>query len=214
MRSAYTLRIKWSEESRGTICLYRSHDEAIIERLISHQEGISMKATRFSVGVMMFSVLVIGCSKTADKTVSLGGPTGATSWYATSVPDRVPGIDEGTLSYLGTLLAVWSDTSGGIGWAGSTGGVGFYSNLSRPDGTVVEFRGHTNDGKTGTVSFDKDTYDLTKGNLFLVSMRGPTMRVKQLQRDLTGLKHTHTELQAYAKADAEISDFFKATEKK
>jgi hypothetical protein len=173
-----------------------------------------MKTTRFFTCVLLFGVLVVGCSKNANKTVSLGGPTGAASWYSGTGPDHVPGIDEGTISYLGTLLTIWSDGSGGIGWSGGADGVTFHADLRRPDGSIVEVWGETKDGKTGSVTIGKETYDLTQGNLILVSLRGPTVRVKQLQRDLSQLKHTYDQLSAYAKADAEIADFFKATEKK
>jgi hypothetical protein len=122
----------------------------------------------------------------------------------------LPGIDQGSIYHEGTAFVVWSDFDVGGGGSSSVGthGAKGQGRLSSRDKHQVDFHFETRDGKTGPVLINRARYDLADGGLFLVSAEGDQIRVKQLQRDMRGLKFERESLGAFARGDADIVAFF------
>lgn len=82
----------------------------------------------------------------------------------------------------------------------------------------VKFDYRTEAGKPDPLGFkiNGQEYDLDAGRLFLVSVGGDAPRVLQLKRDLgpDGMKVEAESIVATAKSDAEIRDFFGASDAK
>jgi hypothetical protein len=157
-------------------------------------------------------MLVSGCGRTpVPASPDLGGPSGIITW--SSSPGKghpLPGIDQGSVYYLGTAIVLWSDAAGGGGGSSDSDvqGVKCQGSLLARDRRRVEFHCETKDAKTGQVTIDGATYDLTDGNLFLISTAGDRSQVKQLKRSLTELKFDRESLEALGKNDPDIAGFF------
>src|SRR4051812_33351035 len=100
-------------------------------------------------------------------------PAGGLSMSWVRPPDKenpVPGIDEGTVERVGGMVGFWGDSPGGCGANTQSGPNGLKAEgyLRMRGGQSVTFRVETKDGKTGPVMLDGKTYELAKGNLFLV----------------------------------------------
>jgi hypothetical protein len=76
-------------------------------------------------------------------------------------------------------------------------------------GRAVNWRCETGDGVTGRMVIGTELFDLTKGNLFLVSTAAGE-GVTQLTRDLSGLEMTHESIADLAKRDEAIRKFVTA----
>ena len=76
------------------------------------------------------------------------------------------------------------------------------------EGRKVEFHCKTKDGLSGPVKISDAAYDLANGGLFLVSISGDEVHVKQLKRDMRSQKFDPESLAAFGKGDAEIVEFF------
>ena len=121
------------------------------------------------------------------------------------------GDRRGTAYAVGKAFVVWGDfTRGAGGSGGSIGSQGAEGEgyMDSHDGRKVEFRYAIGDGKTGRVTLDGVDYDLANGNLFLVRADGQRHRVKQLRRDLGGLRLDPEYFKSLAASDAEIRAFF------
>ena len=157
-------------------------------------------------------MLVSGCGRTPrPASPDLGGPSGIITWSSSAGEGNpLPGIDQGSVYHLGTAIVLWSDASGGGGGSSTSSvqGVECQGSLFARDRRRVEFRCETKDAKTGQVTIDGVTYDLTDGNLFLVSTAGDQSQVKQLKRSLTELKFEREGLEAFGKNDPDIAGFF------
>jgi hypothetical protein len=120
------------------------------------------------------------------------------------------GIDQGSIYHEGTAFVVWSDfdgESGGNSSVGTQGAIG-QGRLKSRDNRQVDFHFETRDGKTGPVMINRMKYDLADGGLFLVTANGDQVQVKQLKRDLRGLKFDRESLGPFARSDADIVEFF------
>jgi hypothetical protein len=162
-------------------------------------------------------LLVSGCGRTpGPASPDLGGPSGIITWSASAGKGNpLPGIDQGSVYHLGTAFVLWSDAPGGGGGSSSSSvqGVKCQGSLLARDRRRVEFRCETRDAKTGQVTINGVTYDLTDGNLFLVSTASDHPQVKQLKRGLTELKFERESLEAFGKNDPDIAGFFTKAEK-
>src|SRR5262245_4731510 len=89
----------------------------------------------------------------------------------------------------GTAVLVWSDTDGpGGGVANSSPEGARYRGRARAsDDRLVEWECSTTDGKTGPVTINGETYELSSGPLFLVTTRGGKTEVQQLHRSLANI---------------------------
>jgi len=152
-----------------------------------------------------------GCNRPPDIAISIGGPSGTSTWAHALPGDRsTPGIDEGSAYWAGRLLVIWSDSPNGT-TAGSTGGPnGFTADgwLTTRDRRRVPFKATSPDGKTGKLVIDGVEYDLAAGRLFLVATSGGKVQVKQLATDWSGLNLESPDFRAFAKGDREIQTFF------
>jgi hypothetical protein len=158
-------------------------------------------------------MLVFGCGRTPSPAgPDVGGPSGIISWAPSAGTDNpLPGIDYGTVYYLGTAFVVWSDAPGGGGGSASSNdqGVKCVGSLLARAGQRVEFRCDTKDGKTGPVAINGITYELADGNLFLVCTEGEQSRVKQLKHDVSQWKFESESLKAVGPNEPEIAEFFR-----
>jgi hypothetical protein len=155
-------------------------------------------------------LLASGCGRApAPAQLDVGGPNGLITWTAAGKDNPVPGIDQGTVYHLGRTFVLWSDAPGGGGGTSSSNGqsVKCQGSLLAPGGRT-EFTCETTDGNTWRVAISGVSYDLAKGNLFLLSPGGERSRVKQLKRDLSKLNFERDELDALARNDPEIAGFF------
>jgi hypothetical protein len=129
----------------------------------------------------------------------------------------LPGVDQGTVYYLGTVFVVWSDAAGGGGGnsSGNVQGVACQGSLLARDRPRVEFHCETKDGKTGQAKINGIAYELADGNLFLVLTQGEQSQVKQLKRDVSNLKFEREALETFGRTDPQILEFFtKGTKRK
>ena len=132
--------------------------------------------------------------------------------------DRVPGIDEGSVTLItlkagpaeGVPFVVWWDLPYNVSGSGggSARGASYEGRFSGADGRRVEFRAKTADGRSGSVTIAKVDYDLAKGSLFLVSTRDHTPKVAQVSFDLSRVPSGGNELQELARATPQIRNFF------
>jgi hypothetical protein len=83
---------------------------------------------------------------------------------------------------------------------------------SATDGRRVDWRLETADGRTATFSIDGQAYDLSQGALFLITTRGGTTQVRQLNRDLSAVQATNESCEAFATADPDVSSFIYSVE--
>jgi len=155
-------------------------------------------------------LILIGCHQAPPATHSLPAGSLSMSWQPPDQSNAVPGIDEGCVQIMEGIVGVWGDSPGGSGGNTRSGTNGFQGEgyLQTREGKKVEFHVETKDGKTGTVVLDGKNYDLTQGNLFLVSFDGQQWRVKQLQVDLSRLTKDPESFKAMAKANPAIAEFF------
>lgn len=164
------------------------------------------------VAVAWSCLLVSACGRTpTSASLDLGGPSGTITWLP--IVENVkplPGIDQGSIYHPGTAFVIWCDAGGGGGGSASENmhGIKSRGSLLARDRRRVEFHCETKDGKTGQVKIDGIAYELSNGNLFLVSTEGDKSLVKQLKRDLSTLKFERESLEAFARNDADIAGFF------
>lgn len=148
----------------------------------------------------------------------------------TEPPGGTPGIDYGSIWCLkeafrqdGLVFAVfWFDD-----WWGSNGGSGGHSSndcqqseaqYSLTLGSGEESRTNVSIAylklaqkvKPAELTIQGESFDLRNGNLFLISTRGDTVKVRQTKRDigLKGMRFDVESIQETAKTDEEIREFF------
>lgn len=164
---------------------------------------------RIAASLFVACLLASGCGLFENTSLpDTGGSSGMVTWSARG--GSRPGIDRASVFHLGTTLVIWSDLSRGGGGAssGNMHGLSCQGQLRGENGKIVKYRCETEDGRTGTVIIDGQTFDLEDGNLLLVTMDGGTCRVKQLRRDMTNLEFNRHSLQRFAEEDAEVRQFF------
>jgi hypothetical protein len=130
------------------------------------------------------------------------------------------------------LFVVWADVpfaSNDHGWKGSDFEHSIYkASFPRPDGSQVMLESemvNPNDVSLtiNNITINNIRYDLAAGKLFLVTTRGGQAQVRQLKRDLSGLRpdadsliSDHTRRAALfekmAKEDADVARFVAAAE--
>ena len=79
--------------------------------------------------------------------------------------------------------------------------------FSSGDGRKVDWDCQSPDGRTGTVRIDKANYDLAAGSLLLVTLRGGTVSVRQLDRDTLTMAPGSETIEALL-SDPEVAAFF------
>ncbi len=79
------------------------------------------------------------------------------------------------------------------------------------DGRSLEWEVQTRDGKTGEVRIGSASYDPSAGTLFIVTTRGGTTDVRQLDRDLSAVPFEQEGILAFAENDPDLSAFLNAS---
>lgn len=165
-------------------------------------------------------VCICGCGQ--QPTV-YGIADGGSSWTSTT-EDATPGIDAASVTVItlkagppaGVPFVVWSDlpnSRSGSG-GGKVGGASYKGHHRSTDGRRIEFQAETTDGKTGTIRIVDNTYDFTKGSLFLISTQHDPPKVAQIELDTTDFPKGKDQLMTLAKSTDEISTFFEENKKK
>jgi len=159
--------------------------------------------------IVALAVGGLGCgSKPGPASVGGGGSTWVTN------PSVSPGIDQGSAAWgsLGgrTRFLVWTDATPGGGCRASSSATGatFSGAIQAPGGRAVAFSWDTQDCTGGPFVLDGREYDLGRGGLFLVSVRGAETRVRQLARDPLEVDGSAAEFVARGKDDPEVKEFF------
>jgi hypothetical protein len=165
-----------------------------------------------AVGVLLFAALLI--VRRSNSPPELGvRSTGWSQW--TRDKPTVPGIDHAAV-HIGLyanspVLVVWSDCQGGgfnASWDRTRKAVHYEGTLTSRGRRIVAVHCYTSDGKTGPVTIDDETFELSNGSLFLVTYSGTKTVVKQLRRDLSKLGSDSEAFRASAMTDSEIRAFF------
>lgn len=156
------------------------------------------------------------------------------TWTDQGKDNRVPGLDEAQVWYAGTKdgkqpVVIWADIgSTGKNYGEQSGGSGttrFVSaHVDARDGRRVEWRWEARGDGGLVLTINGSAHDLSKGSLLLVSTRGGSGTVLQLDRDLSQLKPQFDSgfpedmrvaaLMEFAKGDQAIAGFFSAGVKK
>jgi hypothetical protein len=107
-------------------------------------------------------------------------------------------------------FVLWTNTTMGPAGSGSGSGPGgheFNGSIGPDKKPLVKWKGQTRDGKTGTVTINGTSYELTKGGLFLVSVNGEKATVRQLNTDLSAVEPSAKGLENFARTDPEVAKF-------
>jgi hypothetical protein len=115
------------------------------------------------------------------------------------------------------LFVVWVDlenpTGSGILPAGSRRwSCSVLFNYWPPKGTQVSWEAETTNGAEVSLTINNSRYDIAAGRLFLVTARKGQAEVRQLKRDLRGLRADRGAFQKMAKEDADVARFVAAAE--
>jgi hypothetical protein len=145
--------------------------------------------------------LLVGCSPKST-------PPGANSIYG--------GVDVARFSYHyweeGLSILIWHDLSyGGEGCSG-TGSTEdpvyrLECDVESADGQSFSWKVHTRDGVTADMWIEDQSYDLSQGNMFLVSSGDDGIQVDQLQRDFSELEPDVETISASSYSDPDVADF-------
>jgi hypothetical protein len=135
-------------------------------------------------------------------------PPGANSIYG--------GVDMARFSYHyweeGLAILIWHDfTYGGEGCSGSGSTEDpvyrLVCDVESEDGQSFSWKVHTQDGVTADVWIENQSYDLSRGNMFLVKSQDGGIQVEQYQRDFSEFEPTVETVNALSKSDPAVADF-------
>jgi hypothetical protein len=130
-------------------------------------------------------------------------------------------VEEARFSYHywqeGLAILFWHDfVRGGEGCTGSGSTEDpvyrLECNVESGDGRSFGWKVHTQDGKTADMWIDGQRYELTQGNMFLVSPGEAGLQVEQLQRDLSTLEPSNDAILAIASNDPDVVNFIAGIE--
>jgi hypothetical protein len=111
----------------------------------------------------------------------------------------------------GLEVMIWHDVAGSAvaHSAGSTDDRVYAERGSArsADGRGFEWEVQTTDGKTGQMRIGNNRYDLSAGAVFIVTTRGDTMDVRQLDRDLSAVPLDQVGILAFAEKDPDLTAF-------
>ena len=75
------------------------------------------------------------------------------------------------------------------------------------DGRRFDWHVETEDGTTASFTINDQPYDLTNGDVFLVTTKGGTTQVQHLSRDLSGIEPRPESLESFVQTDADMRSF-------
>jgi hypothetical protein len=157
-------------------------------------------------------LFLCGCDDAASTVAEheLNLPRGKIEFSQGSL-DGQPGIDFGSIRYEGKRAIVWSD-----GYEGhpiySDAAVKGHIHSLRPGAIECSYEIPVQGSRAATI--DGKMYDIADGNLFLVSLGESSIRVRQLDRDLSTVELKHngdngSALKLAMRNDSEFNDFFR-----
>ena len=158
--------------------------------------------------------LLAGCNRPPNSPAPNFDPSGMVWIHPVKKADAVPGIDQASVYFMGTVFLVWGDSPDGDGGDpkshgdGGRDGTECSGHIGFHKGKKVEFHCKTKDGKSGPVTINGSAYNLADGGVFLVSTTGDDVHVKQLKREMRNQKFDQESLAAFGKGDAEIVGYF------
>jgi hypothetical protein len=79
------------------------------------------------------------------------------------------------------------------------------------DGRSLEWELRTTDGKRGELQIGGATYEVAGGSVFLVTTRGGTTEVRQLDRDLSSVPLSQEGILAFAENDPDLAAFISSS---
>jgi hypothetical protein len=175
---------------------------------------------------IIFLLCFSGCkSQQPDLTPGPNYENGYTFWesQAARKDESIPGIDFAAIDWGNwnddLLFAVWVDRKQ-VGMSYGRSVVGTKTGPGRGEATYsvscgqpdVRVECRSTDGTTGALTVNGQRYDLSQGRLFLVSIAGGAVRVKQLNRDgliaKAGPQDDPPECFVKLKDDQEVRTFF------
>ncbi len=112
----------------------------------------------------------------------------------------------------GLAILIWHDLSyGGEGCSG-TGSTEdpvyrLECDVNSTDGRGFNWKAHTSDGVTADMWIEDQSFDLSKGTMFLVSTEDDGFQVEQLQRDFSELEASVEAISALAAGNPDVADF-------
>jgi hypothetical protein len=162
-----------------------------------------LKRSRSATLIGVIVLVLAGCK--TRSTPSHGGTGGEP--YGKTVASWVLWGDK-------TAIIVWSDArfyqDGGLSDNGELLTVHRRATHSLFDGPYLEWDFSTPDGRSGRVTINGFTYELSDGCLFLVTTRGGEIRVVQLSRDWIWDTSPKEAAKRLAQSDPEVSRFIAA----
>jgi hypothetical protein len=142
------------------------------------------------------------------------------NWGHSGQENVIPGFDQGSVEILSVgdkvAFAICTDFKGAGSDPRQGRNDGVLEEGEGPSHRRVKWRAKSPDGKTGTLVINEETYDLSKGTLFLASTEGGQTRVTQLDKDLTFVSakppfdKVFDSVTAFLRSDPEASQSFKA----
>jgi len=125
-------------------------------------------------------------------------------------------VDEARFSYHyweeGLAILIWHDLSYGGGFCSGTGSTDdpvyrLECDVDSTDGQSFSWKVHTRDGVTADMWIEDESYDLSQGNMFLVSSRDDGIQVDQLHRDFSELEPNDETISDLSNSDPDVADF-------
>jgi hypothetical protein len=101
-------------------------------------------------------------------------------------------------------------SQGGSDVSGST--TTFHRTLTAPTGRQLTWHWSTRDGRTGPVTIEDSTFDVGDGWLFLVTVGGGRVEVRQLRREPIRLQQGMQALDEFMRSDPEVARFVAAAQ--
>lgn len=153
------------------------------------------------VWLLLIASFVISCSPKST-------PPGANTIYG--------GVDEARYSYHyweeGLAILFWHDFvrgEEGCTGSGSTEDPVYrlQCDVKSGDGRSFSWKVHTQDGVTADMWIEDQSYDLSQGNMFLVSAGDGGLQVEQFQRDFSKLEPSNDAISALAGNDPDVANF-------
>jgi hypothetical protein len=109
------------------------------------------------------------------------------------------------------LFIVWVDLPDAYGQSSSdASGAKHYVFFQPPGGGRPDWEAEMPYGADVSVKVNHAKYDLAEGRLFLMTTRGGQTQVRQLKRDLSGVKPNTGDFERLAKEDADVAEFVAA----
>ena len=153
------------------------------------------------VSILLIATFIIGCSPKST-------PPGASSIYG--------GVDVARFSYHhweeGLTILIWHDfTYGEEGCSGTSSTEDpvyrLVCDVESADGKSFSWTVHTQDGVTADMWIEEQSYDLSRGNMFLVKSQDGGIQVEQYQRNFSEFEPTVETVNALSKSDPNVADF-------